>query len=103
MKPRISVSVVYAEKTRQWIEELEIDRGSTVAECLAHSGLMDTVPALENLSVDQLHLGVYSKPIALEDLMEEGDRLEIYRPLTADPKEVRRQFAALGRTMGSKA
>lgn len=102
MKPKISVSVVYAEKHQQWIEEFEIDRGSTVKEALDASGLLHLVQALKGKSADDLSLGLYAQSVKPDDLMQNGDRLEIYRPLTADPKEVRRQLAALGKTMGSK-
>jgi putative ubiquitin-RnfH superfamily antitoxin RatB of RatAB toxin-antitoxin module len=47
-------------------------------------------------------LGVFAQPVAHDYVVNEGDRIEIYRPLTADPKEVRRQLAAAGLTMGSR-
>jgi len=49
-----------------------------------------------------LSIGVFSQKVAHDYLLEEGDRLEIYRPLTADPKEVRRQLALIGKTMKKK-
>jgi len=63
---------------------------------------MNEIPALEAQSISELTIGVYADKIELDYLLEEGDRVEIYRPLTADPKEVRRQLALLGKTMGKK-
>jgi putative ubiquitin-RnfH superfamily antitoxin RatB of RatAB toxin-antitoxin module len=57
---------------------------------------------LHDSVVDELNIGIYSRKVDVEHLMEEGDRLEIYRDLTADPKEVRRQLALIGKSMGKK-
>jgi len=60
------------------------------------------IDALKDKEIDSLSIGVYAEKIDLDYLLEEGDRVEIYRPLTADPKEVRRQLALMGKTMGKK-
>ena len=101
MKTRIQVSVVYAERQQQWLRELELERGCSVADAVAASGIMNDAPALRNSNIDELELGVFSLPTQPEELLQEGDRVEIYRALTADPKEVRRQLALLGKTMGT--
>ena len=99
---QINVSVVYATPQKQWLEERQVPRGTNAKELILMSQLLDKVDALRGESIDALNLGVYSQKVASDYLLEEGDRLEIYRELTADPKEVRRQLAKLGKTMGSK-
>ena len=100
---QINVSVVYATAQKQWLEERQVARGTNAKELIAMSQFLDQIDSLQGKSVDDLNLGVYSQKVGSDYLLEEGDRLEIYRELTADPKEVRRQLAKLGKTMGSKA
>ena len=92
----IHVSVVYAEAQQQWLRELKLDRGCSVMDAIEASGILQDVPALHKSNIHELELGVFSLPAQPDDLLEEGDRVEIYRALTADPKEVRRQLALLG-------
>ena len=98
----ISVSVVYATREKQWLVETVVPRGTSAVELVEQSGLLKDVPELEGGDVSALTLGIYSEQVPHDHLLEEGDRVEIYRPLTADPKEVRRQLALLGKTMGKK-
>ena len=99
---KISVSVVYAEPEQQWVRELSVVRGSSVEDVLLASGVMAEVPALKGRAIAELSLGVFAEKVEPDELVGDGDRIEIYRPLTADPKEVRRQLALLGKTMGNK-
>lgn len=99
---QINVSVVYATPKKQWLIELRVPRGTNAEELILESRLLDQVGALQGRAVDDLTFGVYAQKVQADYLLEEGDRLEIYRELTADPKEVRRQLAKLGKTMGSK-
>lgn len=96
----IDVAVVYATKQRQWLKEMNVARGTNAQELVQASGLLEEVEALRGVNIEELQLGVYAQKIAVDYLLEQGDRVEIYRPLRADPKEVRRQLALLGKTMG---
>lgn len=94
---RIRVEVVYALPARQHLVALELPAGSTALEAVRASGLLerDGAPAM-----DALQLGVFGKPVDAARVLRAGERVEIYRPLKADPKEVRRKLAAEGRSMG---
>ncbi len=98
----INVSVVYATKAKQWVYKAVVARGTSAQELIAMSDFFEQVPELLDTDINQLTIGVYADKIALDYLLEENDRVEIYRPLTADPKEVRRQLALIGKTMGNK-
>jgi putative ubiquitin-RnfH superfamily antitoxin RatB of RatAB toxin-antitoxin module len=67
---------------------LDLKPGATVADALLESEITTTHPETKGLPV-----GIYSKPVSLDTVLQEGDRLEIYRPLMRDPKETRRQRA----------
>lgn len=99
----IAVSIVYAEKSRQWYKELTVPRGTLARDLVAQSNFLSEVPALMSVTEDDLKLGIYATPVDQTYLLEEGDRLEVYRPLNADPKEVRRQLALMGKTIGNKS
>ena len=96
----ISVSIVYATAEKQWLFETTVARGTSAAELFEIANFRRDITALANLSVDSLSLGVYAQKIDPDYLLEQGDRVEIYRSLKADPKEVRRQLAVLGKTIG---
>ena len=96
----INVSIVYALKDQQWIYEAKVARGTSALEMVVLSGVLEAFPELDKLT---LQLGVYAQKVEHDYLLEEGDRVEIYRPLTADPKEVRRQLALMGKTMGKSS
>lgn len=98
----ITVSVVYATREKQWIYERTVDRGTSALELLQISGFLEKISELTAISMSELELGIFSQKIEHDHLLEEGDRVEVYRPLTADPKEVRRQLAKMGKTMGAK-
>ena len=99
---KIEVSIVYACKQQQWLKELTIQRGASVSDLIEQSGFLNEIDDLFNQSIEELSVGIYAKKTTLDELLENGDRVEIYRPLKADPKDVRRQLAELGKTMGSK-
>lgn len=91
MAAPIRVEVVHARPDRQVVLSLEVPGGTTVAEAIERSGIRQAFPDLE---VDPARLGIFSQKAAPEDVLREGDRVEIYRPLIADPKESRRRRAA---------
>lgn len=88
--PEISVEVVYALPEKQYQLYVKVEQGSTVEQAIQKSGLLELRREI-NLSINKV--GIYSRPVKLGDEVNEGDRIEIYRPLIADPKELRRQRA----------
>lgn len=88
--PEIRVEVVYALPERQYLRSIKLEEGSSVEQAIAASGLLEQRPEID-LTVNKV--GIYSRPVKLADKVNEGDRVEIYRPLIADPKELRRQRA----------
>lgn len=86
----MTVEVVYAAADHQILRRISLPAGSTVTQAIDASGIVATVPGLE---IDPNRLGIFSRKASLDDVLSEGDRVEIYRPLTLDPKEARRQRA----------
>ncbi|HEV2611255.1 MAG TPA: RnfH family protein [Noviherbaspirillum sp.] len=86
----ISVQVCYATPDRQFLRGLTVADGTTLHEVIRQSGVLDEIPEID-LSV--LQVGVFGKRRSLEDVARNGDRVEIYRPLIADPKDSRRRRA----------
>ncbi len=70
---------------------LELDDGATVADAIVRSGLCERFPELQ---VDDEHVAVWNRRVLLASALRDGDRVEILRPLIADPKQARRQRAA---------
>lgn len=89
--PSLRISVAYALPARQMVVELEVEPGCTVREAIERSGLLTEFP---DLTVDPARVGIFSRKVAMDQQLLDGDRVEIYRPLLADPKESRRQRAA---------
>ncbi|GAB3373212.1 RnfH family protein [Spongiibacter taiwanensis] len=87
------VEIAYALPRQQRIVALELSEPCSVREAARRSGLQQQFPELDMESVD---LGIFGKVVSKPDeqLVADGDRVEIYRPLIADPKEVRKQRAA---------
>lgn len=98
----ISVSVVYATPQNQLIKDCEVPRGTSALELVTLSGILKDFEELQSSKLESLELGVFAQKVSHDYLLEQGDRVEIYRKLKADPKEVRRQLAKLGKTMGKK-
>jgi putative ubiquitin-RnfH superfamily antitoxin RatB of RatAB toxin-antitoxin module len=88
------VSVVYCAQTAAWTRELEVGEGTTLRTAIEESGVLAAHPELR---AAELSVGVFSKLLPLDTPVEEGDRIEIYRPLVVDPKEARRHRAELRR------
>ncbi|WP_236191653.1 RnfH family protein [Pseudomonas paraglycinae] len=93
VEPVIEIEVVYAAVDRQVLRVTSVAEGTTVRAALMASGIDAEFPELDLKSCP---LGIFGKVIADPDTrqVQEGDRIEIYRPLLADPKEVRRLRAA---------
>ena len=92
----IRVEVVYATPGRQDRVKLVLAPGSTVAAAIDASGVLQKYPEIDPT---KNKIGVFSKLAKIDTVLRDQDRVEIYRPLIADPKEVRRKRAAEGKAM----
>ncbi|MBT3195803.1 MAG: RnfH family protein [Candidatus Ruthia sp.] len=92
------VEVAYALEKKQTLLALEVDEGTTLKQAIELSGIIDTYPQI-NLTKDKT--GIFGKIAKLDTVLREKDRVEIYRPLIADPKQVRKERAAKGKVMRS--
>lgn len=88
---RIQVEVAYAKPETQAILSVTVEPGASVEEIIRASGILRRFPEID---LEQAKVGIFSKPCGLEHVPRHKDRIEIYRPLIADPKEARRQRAA---------
>jgi uncharacterized protein len=91
--PEVMVDVVFARPGRQILRRVRLPAGSTVEDALAASGLAEE---LGNPSPGPV--GIYGKAVSARTIVRDGDRVEIYRPLRADPKDLRRLRAAKKRS-----
>lgn len=92
------VEVAYALENKQTLLSLEVEQGTTLEQAVVQSGILSDYPQID-LSKDKV--GIFSKFAKLDTVLREKDRVEIYRPLIADPKAVRKQRAAQGKEMRS--
>ena len=92
------VEVAYALPDKQSLISLEVEEGTTIKEAIEASGVLDTYNQID-LTRDKV--GIFSKFAKLDTVLREKDRIEIYRPLIADPKKVRKERAAMGKAMRS--
>lgn len=95
---RIHVEVAYARPDQQVVLALEVEAGTTVQQAVERSGLLESFPEIELGTRNKL--GVFGKLTKADAALRDGDRVEVYRPLIADPKEVRRRRAAEGKKTG---
>lgn len=86
----LTVHLSYALPKQQWVQTLSIEAGSTVADVLAQC---KTAEPFAQLDFTQHKIGIFGKVVELTQTVQEGDRVEIYRPLICDPKEIRRRRA----------
>jgi len=94
----LQVEVVYALHQAQTVIELRMPPGSTVKDAIHQSGILERFPKIE-LTSDRV--GIYGELVSLNSQIHDGDRVEIYRPLVADPKQARRLRAAEERRAGT--
>jgi uncharacterized protein len=86
----LTVEIVYALADAQDLIEIEIVPGTTVRKAIMQSGILQRYPQID-LAADKV--GIFGRVVELDLVLEEGDRVEIYRPLRAEPKDARRQRA----------
>jgi putative ubiquitin-RnfH superfamily antitoxin RatB of RatAB toxin-antitoxin module len=91
---KILVEVVYALPQRQLLRRVTLDQGSRVGDALAASGLLEEFPEIVSAP-----LGIHGASVQPGAVLRDRDRVEIYRPLRMDPKEIRRRRAG-GRRRG---
>ncbi len=96
MVDSLHIEVVYALPDRQEVARLQLQEGATVQQAVEASGLLSKFPEID---LAKSKLGIYAKLTKLDAVLRDRDRVEIYRPLIADPKEVRKQRAAEGKVM----
>ncbi|MGL5429661.1 MAG: RnfH family protein [Vibrio sp.] len=87
---RLQVEVVYALPHEQHVVKLDVESSATVEEIIQHSGVLLKYPEID-LAVNKV--GIFSRNVKLDAQVRDKDRIEIYRPLLADPKEIRRKRA----------
>ena len=96
MADLIRVNVVYALPNRQALVELHLPVHSTALTAIEASGLLRQYPEID---LAKNKIGVFAKLVKPDAILRDRDRVEIYRPLIADPKEVRKKRAAEGKAM----
>lgn len=91
----LMVEVAYASPMRQWLVAVSLPESATVADAIAAANLQD-LPVLEG------NVGIFARACQLSDVLKEGDRVEIYRPLIADPMLQRRNRAVVAKKAAVK-
>jgi len=84
----LQISVVYAESERQHWLPVQVHEGCLLEEAIRRSGILERYPSIDLVSQK---VGVFGKIAALDTALKNGDRVEIYRPIVADPKTVKRR------------
>ncbi|MEK9940065.1 MAG: RnfH family protein [Methylotenera sp.] len=92
----ITVEVAYALPDEQFIVPIKVQAGTTAEQAVYASGIIKKFPEID-LAVNKI--GIFGKATRTDTVLRHLDRVEIYRPLIADPKEVRKQRAADGKIM----
>ena len=93
-KARLRVEVAYALPERQLLIALEVEEGTTALQAIERSGILQQFP---HTDPRRDGIGIFGKQVAPDTPLRDGDRVEIYRPLIADPKAARRERAKLSR------
>ena len=96
MADTIKVEVCYALPEKQELITVNLPAGATLQQAVAASGLLDKYSEID---ITKNKFGIYAKLSKPDTALRDRDRVEIYRPLIADPKEVRKQRAAEGKVM----
>ena len=94
----MKIEVAYALRHKQTLLNIEVDDNASVEDAIQQSNILKKYPEI-NLKKNKV--GIFGKITSLDVKLREKDRVEIYRPLIADPKEVRKQRAAEGKIMRS--
>jgi putative ubiquitin-RnfH superfamily antitoxin RatB of RatAB toxin-antitoxin module len=87
----MQVGVAYSEPAQQLWLRIEVPDETTVQQAIEQSGILQKFPAID---LAQCKLGIFAKMAELDTLLKPGDRVEIYRAITADPATVPRRVIA---------
>ena len=90
MSPTLFIEVGYAHALEQVCCALELQPGARVRDAIERSGVLERHPEID---LRTQNVGIWNRRVGLDEPLRDRDRVEIYRPLTADPKEVRRRRA----------
>lgn len=93
---KINIEVVYALPHEQTLLKVQVTSGTSLGDGVKLSGIMDKYPEID---LDKGKFGIFGKLSKTDTELREQDRIEIYRPLLADPKEVRKRRAEEGKVM----
>ena len=88
---QINIEIAYALPDRYYLKSFTVDEGTMIQTAILQSGILQQFTEID---LRENKVGIYSRPAKLTDQLKDGDRIEIYRPLLADPKEIRRKRAA---------
>ena len=90
MPEKLHVVVCYATPAQEFLRELEVEEGTTIGAAIEASGVLAAFP---DINLVTQSVGIFAKKKTLDTVLRERDRIELYRPLVADPKESRRRRA----------
>ena len=88
---QINIEIAYALPDRYYLKSFKVDEGTMIQTAILQSGILQQFTEID---LRENKVGIYSRPAKLTVQLKDGDRIEIYRPLLADPKEIRRKRAA---------
>lgn len=97
MANQLSIELVYGLPQRQTLISLMVAEGTMVEHAIKQSGILNIYPDID-LAINKV--GIWNRSCRLNDVLKEGDRIEIYRPLIADPKEIRKLRAQRAKDEG---
>lgn len=87
---KIKIEIAYALPDKYFLQELVVEEGTNIEQAIIASKLLQK---FSEIDLNQNKVGIFSRLAKLTDILQSGDRIEIYRPLQADPKEIRRKRA----------
>jgi hypothetical protein len=93
----LCIEVVFAVRDRQALLTVRLQNGATVADAIEQSSIQSAFPEWD---LSECAVGIWGQLVDRGQRLQQGDRVEIYRPLAIDPREARRALAAQGRSMG---
>lgn len=89
-KHKLKIEVVYADGGQVHVMAVEVTQGATIRQAIELSGMLDLCPEID---IEKNKVGIFSEICDPDNVVEDGSRIEIYRPLLTDPKEARRRRA----------
>lgn len=93
----ITIEIAYAKPLEQVLLSLQVSPETNVKQAIMQSNILERFPEIDLDKENKV--GIFGKVVTLNQALRNGDRIEIYRPLIADPKEVRKQRAAEGKKL----